>query len=195
MSTIDCKVIRDLMTLYIDNLSSKESNRIIEDHIKVCSECSNYLKSISDESFLEDKIVDKYEVDEKVEQKIVEDIKKSKTMGLLVYSMIGALLATILTSGNLIFNGFLLLPLFGAVIYLKFKNKFIAPISIYIIQFLNLSIQMFSDLSVQSENMVVTLWDYISYTYGNAIYALIFMGFTFIGVIIGILIEKIFLDN
>ena len=33
MSMVDCKVIRDLMTLYIDGLSSEESNEIIEHHI------------------------------------------------------------------------------------------------------------------------------------------------------------------
>lgn len=195
MSMVDCKVIRDLMTLYIDGLSSEESNEIIEHHIKKCSECNDYLNSLSDECFLEKNVVDKYEVDDKVEQKIVQDIKRSNTSKLLICSIVGGVLATLLTSGSLIFNGFFLLPIFGTVIYLKFKNKFIAPISIYIIQFLNLSIEMLLDLNVQGENIGVTLWDYISYTYGNAIFALFFMGFTFIGVVIGILIEKIFLDK
>ena len=195
MSMIDCKVIRDLMTLYVDGLSSEESNEIIEHHIKKCSKCNDYLNSLSDECFLEKSIDDKYEVDDKVEQKIVQDIKRSNVSKLLIYSIVGGVLATLLTSGSLIFNGFLLLPLFGAVIYLKFKNKLIAPLSIYVIQFLNLSIDMFIDLSIQSENIGVTLWDYVSYTCGNAIFALIFMGFTFIGVVIGILIEKIFLDK
>ena len=187
MSMIDCKVIRDLMTLYVDE--------IIEHHIKKCSECNDYLNSLSDECFLEKSIDDKYEVDDKVEQKIVQDIKRSNTSKLLICSIVGGVLATLLTSGSLIFNGFFLLPIFGTVIYLKFKNKFIAPLSIYIIQFLNLSIEMFINLSIQGENIGVTLWDYISYTYGNAIFALFFMGFTFIGVVIGILIEKIFLDK
>ncbi|WP_243278179.1 zf-HC2 domain-containing protein [Clostridium paraputrificum] len=195
MSMIGCKVIRDLMTLYIDGLSSEESNEIIEHHIKKCSECNDYLNSLSDECFLDKNVVDKYEVDDKVEQKIVQDIKRSNTSKLLICSIVGGVLATLLTSGSLIFNGFFLLPIFGTVIYLKFKNKFIAPISIYIIQFLNLSIEMLLDLNVQGENIGVTLWDYISYTYGNAIFALFFMGFTFIGVVIGILIEKIFLDK
>ena len=192
MSMVDCKVIRDLMTLYIDGLSSEESNEIIEHHIKKCSECNDYLNSLSDECFLDKNVVDNYEVDDKVEQKIVQDIKRSNTSKLLICSIVGGVLATLLTSGSLIFNGFFLLPIFGTVIYLKFKNKFIAPISIYIIQFLNLSIEMLLDLNVQGENIGVTLWDYISYTYGNAIFALFFMGFTFIGVVIGILIEKIF---
>ena len=195
MSMVDCKVIRDLMTLYIDGLSSEESNEIIEHHIKKCSECNDYLNSLSDECFLDKNVVDNYEVDDKVEQKIVQDIKRSNTSKLLICSIVGGVLATLLTSGSLIFNGFFLLPIFGTVIYLKFKNKFIAPISIYIIQFLNLSIEMLLDLNVQGENIWVTLWDYISYTYGNAIFALFFMGFTFIGVVIGILIEKIFLDK
>lgn len=195
MSMVDCKVIRDLMTLYIDGLSSEESNEIIEHHIKKCSECNDYLNSLSDECFLDKNVVDNYEVDDKVEQKIVQDIKRSNTSKLLICSIVGGVLATLLTSGSLIFNGFFLLPIFGTVIYLKFKNKFIAPISIYIIQFLNLSIEMLLDLNVQGENIGVTLWDYISYTYGNAIFALFFMEFTFIGVVIGILIEKIFLDK
>ncbi len=195
MSMVDCKVIRDLMTLYIDGLSSEESNEIIEHHIKKCSECNDYLNSLSDECFLDKNVVDNYEVDDKVEQKIVQDIKRSNTSKLLICSIVGGVLATLLTSGSLIFNGFFLLPIFGTVIYLKFKNKFIAPISIYIIQFLNLSIEMLLDLNVQGENIGVTLWDYISYTYSNAIFALFFMGFTFIGVVIGILIEKIFLDK
>ena len=195
MNMIDCKVIRDLMTLYVDGLSSEESNEIIEHHIKKCSKCNDYLNSLSDECFLEKNVVDKYEIDDKVEQKIVQDIKRSNVSKLLIYSIVGGVLATLLTSGSLIFNGFLLLPLFGAVIYLKFKNKLIAPLSIYVIQFLNLSIYMFIDLSIQGENIGVTLWDYVSYTCGNAIFALIFMGFTFIGVVIGILIEKIFLDK
>ena len=195
MSMVDCKVIRDLMTLYIDGLSSEESNEIIEHHIKKCSECNDYLNSLSDECFLDKNVVDNYEVDDKVEQKIVQDIKRSNTSKLLICSIVGGVLATLLTSGSLIFNGFFLLPIFGTVIYLKFKNKLIAPISIYIIQFLNLSIEMLLDLNVQGENIGVTLWDYISYTYGNAIFALFFMGFTFIGVVIGILIEKIFLDK
>ena len=195
MSMVDSKVIRDLMTLYIDGLSSEESNEIIEHHIKKCSECNDYLNSLSDECFLDKNVVDNYEVDDKVEQKIVQDIKRSNTSKLLICSIVGGVLATLLTSGSLIFNGFFLLPIFGTVIYLKFKNKFIAPISIYIIQFLNLSIEMLLDLNVQGENIGVTLWDYISYTYGNAIFALFFMGFTFIGVVIGILIEKIFLDK
>ncbi len=36
---MDCDIIRDLLPLYADNLTSDASNRRIEDHIKTCPEC------------------------------------------------------------------------------------------------------------------------------------------------------------
>ncbi len=35
-----CKVIQDLLPLYIDGLTSEESNKEIEKHLKTCKECS-----------------------------------------------------------------------------------------------------------------------------------------------------------
>lgn len=46
-----CEIIRDLMPIYIDNLTSDESNMEIEEHLKVCSECSEiYNLMITDTS-------------------------------------------------------------------------------------------------------------------------------------------------
>ena len=36
---MDCEVIRDLLPLYADGLTSEASNRRIDDHIKACPEC------------------------------------------------------------------------------------------------------------------------------------------------------------
>ncbi len=36
---MDCDIIRDLLPLYADGLTSESSNRQIEDHIRSCSEC------------------------------------------------------------------------------------------------------------------------------------------------------------
>jgi hypothetical protein len=36
---MDCEIIRDLLPLYADGLTSKSSNRQIEDHIRSCPEC------------------------------------------------------------------------------------------------------------------------------------------------------------
>lgn len=36
---MDCEIIRDLLPLYADNLTSESSNRQIEEHVKTCREC------------------------------------------------------------------------------------------------------------------------------------------------------------
>ena len=36
---MDCEIIRDLLPLYADSLTSESSNRKIEDHIRICPEC------------------------------------------------------------------------------------------------------------------------------------------------------------
>lgn len=43
---MNCNVIRDLLTLYADGLTSSESNQLIEDHVETCSECRRFLESL-----------------------------------------------------------------------------------------------------------------------------------------------------
>lgn len=48
---MNCNIIKDLIPLYIDGCCSKESNRIVEEHIKNCEDCKNLyedMKSPSD---------------------------------------------------------------------------------------------------------------------------------------------------
>ena len=41
-----CEIIRDLLPLYADGLTSEESNRLIEEHIEFCSECAALVKDM-----------------------------------------------------------------------------------------------------------------------------------------------------
>lgn len=50
MNKLPCNVIRDLLPSYADHICSKESTTLVEDHIKECPECKNYLKRISADS-------------------------------------------------------------------------------------------------------------------------------------------------
>lgn len=195
MSNLDCNVIKDLMELYVDDLSSTESNRIIEEHIKECDNCALYLKELNNGELIKDSVIDKYEVDENIEVELIRKLRWNRSKGLFICSLIGALLASLLTTGSLLFHALLLMPLFGCVIYLIFKDKLMAPLFIFVIQLINQSIQMFKDLSIQSSMSGVKFWDYISYTIGNVQFALIFALLTFIGVIIGILLKKVFIDK
>lgn len=43
-----CEIIRDLLPLYADGLASEESVRVIEEHLKSCSECAALAKRMCD---------------------------------------------------------------------------------------------------------------------------------------------------
>lgn len=50
-----CEMIRDLLPLYIDGLTSKESNQEIEKHLKNCEECQKYYQEMTgDRQFFSD---------------------------------------------------------------------------------------------------------------------------------------------
>lgn len=39
MNKINCDIIKDLLPIYVDKLTSNESNKIIEEHLNNCNEC------------------------------------------------------------------------------------------------------------------------------------------------------------
>jgi len=41
---IKCEVIKDLLPLYVDGVASEESRALIEDHLKECEDCRQYLE-------------------------------------------------------------------------------------------------------------------------------------------------------
>ena len=41
-----CNIIRDLLPLYVDNVCSKESRKMIDEHLEGCSACKAYLDSM-----------------------------------------------------------------------------------------------------------------------------------------------------
>ena len=41
-----CEIIRDLLPLYVDGLTSEESNRQIEEHVESCKECAALLRGM-----------------------------------------------------------------------------------------------------------------------------------------------------
>ena len=36
---IKCEIIRDLLPLYVEELTSKESSEAVSEHLKICAEC------------------------------------------------------------------------------------------------------------------------------------------------------------
>ncbi len=54
MNKKDCKIIQDLLPNYIDNLTTKESNDFIENHIKECEDCKKVLENMKKDLKIDD---------------------------------------------------------------------------------------------------------------------------------------------
>lgn len=85
----ECKIIRDLMPNYIDGLASQESREYIEEHLKTCTECTNYLNEMKSQVELNGKETIKEEVD------YMKKAKKKMKIGEKLITIIGLLLVII----------------------------------------------------------------------------------------------------
>lgn len=47
MSTKKCEVIQDLLPLYIDNICSDVSRRMVSEHLESCNECKKLYENMS----------------------------------------------------------------------------------------------------------------------------------------------------
>lgn len=55
MSNNSCNIIRDLLPLYIEGLTSEESNKFIEEHVKECKDCSKLLEEMKEDTIADSK--------------------------------------------------------------------------------------------------------------------------------------------
>ena len=76
-SNVSCAIIKDLMPTYLDELTSEETNRIIEEHIEECEECANLLKNMREPEIDEDEMNN-----EKIE---IDFLKKNKKQSKLIF--------------------------------------------------------------------------------------------------------------
>ena len=45
----ECNIVKDLLPLYAEHMTSEDSNRMIEEHLKTCNECRQELERIQKE--------------------------------------------------------------------------------------------------------------------------------------------------
>lgn len=50
---MECKVIRDLIPLYKENMLSEESKKLVKEHLKTCSSCRNYYNLLANDTDVE----------------------------------------------------------------------------------------------------------------------------------------------
>ena len=116
---MDCDVIKDLMPIYIEKLTSEPSNRLIEDHVKDCTGCKQMLSKLQ-----EDIIIDNNEEEfnelEKLPTALIKKIKKN------IYEKIFIIFAVTLFFGIVIgvFNAkiFMFVAFLGSTSILAFTT-------------------------------------------------------------------------
>ena len=100
MSDINCSLIKDLMPLYIDGLTSNDTNEYIKKHLSECSECNSFFEYIKLEPDINleinnEELIDKGEI-------ILNKIKKSQDRikyTFIIFAIIVAISSSILGKG------------------------------------------------------------------------------------------------
>ncbi len=85
----DCNIVRDLLPLYFEKISSEESNEFVEKHLTNCESCNEYANRIKDNLFQKTKEI-------KDENSYVLSLKKLKIRLLkknIIVSVISAIVA------------------------------------------------------------------------------------------------------
>lgn len=87
-----CEMIRDLLPLYIDGLTSEESNKEIEKHLRTCKECRIYYQEMTGEIQSATPISDEEIQDVELIRKIKKRNRR-KVAGLLAASILVVVIA------------------------------------------------------------------------------------------------------
>lgn len=195
---VNCNVIKDLLSLSFDDLLSKESKELIEEHLINCSECKEYKDILKNEKIEDDfKIISsKCNLNEKNEFNFIKKLKKLQRKYLIVPSIIASLLTIVITSGSLQFKAILLIPILTAILYLIFNKRRIIVLSTFSLEFLKQLIYFISNYINGDYGLIkISLSEFITTAILSGLYyGIIYAVLASVGIIIGYLIKKIFID-
>ena len=89
-----CSLIQDLLPSFIDGITSKETNKIVTEHLQDCSECKNSYENMKKEL----NVTETFESNNKKKIKIFKKINhKIRTLQIIILIILIVLLGTILT--------------------------------------------------------------------------------------------------
>lgn len=89
--TMSCSVAQDLIPLYIDHLTSEETNQWMEEHMQECEDCKNRYERMK-ESNRKEEVEKQKEINSEVDylKKIHSYQKKNLILGSIVSFLLGA---------------------------------------------------------------------------------------------------------
>ena len=167
MNKISCDICIDLIPLVKDEVASDDSKNAVLQHIKSCEKCS---KLYGEEINFEES-----------DKKIVSKIKRGFTGIISLVIVLGVLIGIILSGDQYMFYNILIMPAIGALGYILLKKK-----SSYIL------------LGVFVAIYLRWLYDSFAYAFtGNFMqafigplwWAIIYVGFAALGVLIAFLLD------
>jgi len=71
---ITCDVIKDLLPLYVDEVLSEDSNKLVEEHLKMCNDCTAYCERLKGDDDITG--IEAVKIEENLEE--MEPLKKIK---------------------------------------------------------------------------------------------------------------------
>ncbi|MEH7237978.1 zf-HC2 domain-containing protein [Bacillus sp. JJ1562] len=119
----NCGIIKDLIPMYVENLTSEESNQFIKEHLHSCKNCTDFLKNANSDLPNDDLLVIDMDIDDK---RIMKGIKRRMKNIVFIAILMGVLLGLgiSLLFFNLALVGFVsFLLLIVSLIYLLNNNK------------------------------------------------------------------------
>lgn len=86
-----CEIVKDLLPSYIDNLTSDESNKEIENHIRMCNECKSELDNMKKDINIETLEINKKDIKpfKKFNKKYMNIFRNISICSLILYLIAG----------------------------------------------------------------------------------------------------------
>ena len=97
-----CNVVKDLLPLYVDNICSKESKEILEQHLSECADCKAYYVSLSETDTLFSLPVDQKREQQKAQSFLAIKKKLRIKQFLVAILSITVLIAVIIATVSLL---------------------------------------------------------------------------------------------
>lgn len=91
---MECSIIRDLFPSYIDGLTSEESNHIIEEHLRECTECREFLEGMKAD-LASVKYVELNKAQAETEISVFKKIRRRMIYAVIITAVVAAVLCDV----------------------------------------------------------------------------------------------------
>jgi len=124
---MDCNVIKDLIPLYIEKLTSEASNSLIEEHIKDCKACRQTLSELQSDIIIENQVVEFNELGN-LPNTLINRIKEHMYEKILITVLITLIIGVLI--GILNANIFMFIAFLGSISIIAFTIAIFVSIPI-----------------------------------------------------------------